>query len=198
MSETYTKLIDRGLQLFLQQGFTASGISRIVGAAGVPKGSFYHFFPGGKESFALAVIARYHEVCSRDREQTLLTQGDPPLVRLRQHFASFAQGFSDAGFQHGCLLGNLSAEIADQMPNVRTALQRAFDAWAVDVATVIAHAQASGAMDEKLDPAATARSMIASWEGALLLMKSHQSGDALDDFLHLWFEHVLIAKTASS
>lgn len=194
-NKTYAKLVDTGLSLLLSHGFTASGISRIVGAAGVPKGSFYHFFPGGKEAFALAVIQHYHELATAARQDQLLGGDGPPLGRLRQHFAGFADGFRDNGFRQGCLLGNLSAEVADQMPSVRTALQQAFSAWEADVASVLAEAQADGSINGSiggsLQPDLIARTLIASWEGALLLMKSRGSGAPLDDFLRLWFDSVL-------
>ena len=192
VNKTQEKLIESGLTLLLQHGFTASGISRIVGAAGVPKGSFYHFFPGGKEAFALAVIERYHQRATRARAEMLLARDPAPLVRLRQHFAGFADSMRGAGFRQGCLLGNLSAEIADQMPSVRAALQAAFSAWADDVASVLTEARTAGTIAENLQPETLARAMIASWEGALLLMKAHQSDASLVDFQRLWFDTVLV------
>ena len=195
-NKTFTKLIDCGLQLFLDHGFTASGISRIVGAAGVPKGSFYHFFPGGKEAFALAVIERYHAGAAQARRDQLLAPDGAPLARLRQHFTGFAYGFRQSGFRQGCLLGNLSAEVADQIPTVRAALQRAFSAWVSDVATVIAEAQAAGTIGADHQPELLARSMVAAWEGALLMMKSHKSATPLDDFERLWFDRILISSYA--
>lgn len=190
-NKTYQTLIDSGLALLLEHGFTASGISRIVNAAGVPKGSFYHFFPGGKLAFALAVIARYHEIASAERARQLLAREPEPLTRLRQHFAGYAEGFAANGFTQGCLLGNLSAEVADQMPALRAALQDAFSAWENDVAQVLGEAQSAGDIAADLEPEMLARAMIASWEGALLLMKSHRSGAPLEDFQRVWFEGVL-------
>lgn len=192
-NKTRDTLIDTGVELLLSHGFTASGINRIVGAAKVPKGSFYHFFPGGKEAFALAVIKRYHERASADRAAHLLAPGAPPLVRLRAHFAGFADGFFAQGFRQGCLLGNLSAEIADQMPAVRAALQTAFAAWVDDVARVLAEARESGAVSADCQPDRIARTMVAAWEGALLVMKAQRSSQALDDFQRLWFDDILSA-----
>lgn len=70
--ETRDKLIEAGLQLMLAKGYTNTGIQEIVNQAGVPKGSFYHYFDS-KESFALAIIDSF------DRNH---------LLKIRRHLSS--------------------------------------------------------------------------------------------------------------
>ena len=55
---TREHLIDVGLGLMHQNGYNATGLSDILKAADVPKGSFYHHF-GSKEEFAAAALERY-------------------------------------------------------------------------------------------------------------------------------------------
>lgn len=55
MTETTPKkLVTAAAKLFRSQGYAATGIGEILAVAGVPKGSLYHHFPGGKEDLALA------------------------------------------------------------------------------------------------------------------------------------------------
>lgn len=70
--ETRDKLIEAGLQLMLAKGYTNTGIQEIVNQAGVPKGSFYHYFDS-KENFALAIIDSF------DRNH---------LLKIRRHLSS--------------------------------------------------------------------------------------------------------------
>lgn len=42
--------------LFQKQGYAATGITQILRAADIPKGSLYHFFPGGKEELLIESI----------------------------------------------------------------------------------------------------------------------------------------------
>ena len=51
---TRQTLIETAATLFLRQGFHATGLSDILQAAGVPKGSLYHHFPGGKADLGIA------------------------------------------------------------------------------------------------------------------------------------------------
>ena len=51
-------LLDVGVELMHQNGYNATGLSDILKAADMPKGSFYHHF-SSKEDFAAAALARH-------------------------------------------------------------------------------------------------------------------------------------------
>ncbi|EJT06920.1 TetR/AcrR family transcriptional regulator [Rhizobium sp. CCGE 510] len=44
-------------EIFRELGYAATSLSRITERTGIGKGSLYHFFPGGKEEMAAAVLA---------------------------------------------------------------------------------------------------------------------------------------------
>lgn len=44
-------------EMFRQHGYEGASLARIAAATGLGKGSLYHFFPGGKEEMAAAVLA---------------------------------------------------------------------------------------------------------------------------------------------
>jgi len=54
-NDTRQHILDVGYQLVVNQGFTAVGLSQLLKEAGVPKGSFYHYFKS-KEQFGQALI----------------------------------------------------------------------------------------------------------------------------------------------
>ena len=56
--EVRRRLLAQGLDLVHARGFAASGVKDITDAAGVPKGSFYAYFPS-KEAFAAAILDHY-------------------------------------------------------------------------------------------------------------------------------------------
>ena len=58
--DTRAELIAAGMSLLATQGYNATGIEAVLKQAGVPKGSFYHYF-GSKEEFGLAVIDHFAE-----------------------------------------------------------------------------------------------------------------------------------------
>src|ERR1700678_4774725 len=56
--EVRKRLLAAGSHLIHARGFSASGVKDITEAAGVPKGSFYAYFPS-KEAFASAILDAY-------------------------------------------------------------------------------------------------------------------------------------------
>ena len=58
------RMIAKGLEVLSEQGFAATGLDALLKSAGVPKGSFYHYFRS-KSNFGLAVLERYAEIWDR-------------------------------------------------------------------------------------------------------------------------------------
>ena len=56
--DTREHLLATGETLSLRTGFTGMGLSELLATAGVPKGSFYHYFRS-KEAFGEAMLQRY-------------------------------------------------------------------------------------------------------------------------------------------
>jgi len=65
-------LIDVGLERMHTAGYASAGVKEILELAGVPKGSFYHYFPS-KESFAREVLLRYFTGESKRAERSSAT-----------------------------------------------------------------------------------------------------------------------------
>jgi TetR/AcrR family transcriptional repressor of nem operon len=180
-------IISNGIDLIRRKGLSASGLAQILQAANVPKGSFYHYFPGGKDQLVLAVVERYTQSATVARHQTLRDTSLQPIARLRAHFQSMRDAFADQQWRHGCLLGNLAAEAADENPPLRAALRAAFDAWISDVADTLLQAERDEGVALPHAPIPLAQMLVAGWEGAILLMKSHQGSTPLNAFIDLWF-----------
>ena len=111
-------------------GFNGSSVEDITDLAEVPKGSFYNHFKS-KEDLAVEVIDRYIE---QGPHALLSDTGIPPLKRLKVYFSALGQDFVDSGYKKGCLLGNLSSELADHSGPVRRRLESAFDDWVKQIA----------------------------------------------------------------
>ena len=79
-AETRERLLEHGAELFNSQGYNTTGINAIVQAAGVPKGSFYHYF-ASKQDFGLAVIDRFDAHYRNKLGAALDAPDTPPLDR---------------------------------------------------------------------------------------------------------------------
>ena len=119
------RLLAAGLDLVHARGFAASGVKDITDAAGVPKGSFYAYFPS-KEAFAAAILEHYWS----DIEARLLPMLDADGLaqeRITRFFHALADEHEAGDFLLGCLIGKLSLELGGSSEPVRVELVRILD-----------------------------------------------------------------------
>src|SRR5438874_9982641 len=158
---TKATLVDAGLHLMLEKGYHHTGIQEVLQAAGVPKGSFYYYFPS-KEAFGLEVIAQFAAAYLARLEQYLGDTTASPLTRLRRHHEELLARFERRGCRGGCLIGNLSQELADQSPRLRAQLDTVLTSWRARYAQLFREAQAVGELRADLDPEALADFYLSS------------------------------------
>src|SRR6202044_1663916 len=118
VKSTRDHLLDTGLKLMHQHGYHETGLTEILKAADVAKGSFYHHF-GSKEDFAAAALERYG---MRERAHAAAVLNDmktPPLKRLRRYFNDLVKMYGQMGAIPGCMMGRFSLEIAGESPQLR-------------------------------------------------------------------------------
>ncbi|WP_122870742.1 TetR/AcrR family transcriptional regulator, partial [Pseudomonas viridiflava] len=108
--ETRETLLRRGLEVLTEQGFSATGIDYILKEIGVPKGSFYHYFPS-KEAFGRAVLDEYCRYFAQRLDRWFLDESLSPLERLVGFVQSAKAGMARHDYRRGCMVGNLGQEI---------------------------------------------------------------------------------------
>ena len=187
---TRAALVEAGLQIMLEKGYHHTGIQDVLQAAGVPKGSFYYYFPS-KEAFALEVIAAFAAAYLERLEQSLGETTQSPLTRLRRHLEQTLARFARRGCRGGCLIGNLSQELADQSARFGAQLEAVLTSWRERYTRLFREAQAVGELRADLDPQHVADFYLNSFEGALLRAKVSKSPEPLRLFMTLMFDGVL-------
>ena len=188
---TRENLIEVGLRLMHTTGYSATGINQILEAAGVPKGSFYHHF-GTKDEFVMEVVRRY-AAGEMERVGKFLSDSKlPPLKKLRRYFKEMIATYGrKSGPIAGCLLGNLSLEIAGQNAEIRDLLRTAFDCWQEAIANTIREAIAAHELPANAKADLLAALLVNNWEGAQVRAKTEQSDKPLELFLSYSFEYLL-------
>lgn len=180
-------ILDTALDLFHENGYTATGVTDITRAAGVPKGSFYHFFDS-KETLAVDAVNRYAE---RTQVQLLTDPSRSPLERIRTHIDHMISLATAAEYPRGCLLGSFSTEMPSQSDSIALAVNERLDAWTDQLALTIAEASAAGEISTHSDPRRMAGFIVAGLEGAFARAKVSRSRSPLDDYRESLFEFVL-------
>lgn len=189
---TREHLIGVGLELIRSSGYTATGINHILDTAEVPKGSFYHHF-STKDDFVMEVIRRYATDEQKRAEKLLKDANVTPLTRLRWYFKDLIATYGRQGGPviSGCLLGNLSLEVAGQNDQIRALLKQAFDGWQSALADTIREAIEKKELPKTARADDLAALLVNGWEGAQVRAKAEQSDKPLTLFLDNAF-HVLL------
>lgn len=188
--ETRERLLRIGAELINTQGYNHTGINAIVQAAGVPKGSFYHYF-ASKEDFGLAVIDRFDAHYRSKLDTALNRPRMAPLIRLRGYLETGLAEMIDAEFCSGCLIGNLGQELAGRHPAFRARLDQVFSGWVARFAACLDEARVRGDFANDISSAQLAEFLLAGWEGALLRAKVTHEPAPLRAFIDLFFSQVL-------
>jgi TetR/AcrR family transcriptional regulator, transcriptional repressor for nem operon len=175
------RLLEAGLDLVHTRGFAASGVKDITDAAGVPKGSFYAYFPS-KEALAEAILEHYWSDIATRLLPILDTDG-LAQERITRFFHALTDDHEAGDFLLGCLIGNMSLELGGSSEPVRGELIRILDRWDDALTACVRSGQnGSGDIRADLDPAELASLLIEAWEGAALRGKVTRSRIPYDRF----------------
>ena len=130
--DTRDRLIKGAADLLHTQAYRGVGVKALCEAAGVRKGSFYHFF-ASKEDLTLAALDRSWE---QFRDQVItpaLAEASDTESRnraIRDACLDRSEHNSDASHPHGCIFGRLAASITEGEPLLRARLAEIFTEWA--------------------------------------------------------------------
>lgn len=184
-SDAKARLLETAMELMYARGYTAVGVQEICEHAGVNKGSFYHFFPS-KRILVLEVIDAYGQR-ARDMWQAAMATDGPLLERMRrvfeQAYDTHRTLLEANGQMHGCPIGNLALELSGQDEDIRQRLRQTFTSWTEDVESVLHKAVATGELSA-IDTATTAQTIVAYFEGVLMLAKTQNDPGVVQRLAH--------------
>lgn len=182
--DTREHLLATGETVIRSKGFAGVGLAEILTEAGVPKGSFYHYFRS-KESFGADMLVRYFEHYDRDIKYLLLDAPGSGRERLYDYFRRWATRHEQVAAigqeqcQHACLAVKLSAEVADISEPMRQALVAGMQRIETRLAEAIITGQRDGSLKPTLAAKVLAESLYQLWVGAELLTKVQRTPQPL-------------------
>src|SRR5215472_1894209 len=107
-SLTKQKLLDAARELMLAKGYTATSVDEICEAAGLTKGSFFHYFEG-KEHLGRVVAERFYSAMQERMRTAPFRQKQDPLDRVIG-YVDFLIDKARNPNTKGCLLGTFVQE----------------------------------------------------------------------------------------
>lgn len=180
------KLLTVGMNLIRSGSYESVGINDILREGQIPKGSFYHYFDS-KEDFGLKVARHYHAQLLEGARAILLDSETAPYDRLQRFFKTAYDDFEARGFSQGCLMCNLTTELADEEPAFQAVLQSNWRELSAIIAACIAEIDKADIGLDHLTDSEAADWLLNSWSGALTRMKATRDGTPLNLFLKSTF-----------
>ena len=157
-------------RIMAAKGFSAVGLNEILASAGVPKGSFYHYF-GSKDAFGEALLKAYFADYLADLDATLAEPGLTHAQRLMNYWRRWRDTQGSFDCQGKCLAVKLAAEVSDLSEAMRLALKRGTADVIRRLASAIEAGQAEGSLTIEGEPHAAAEALYQLWLGASLMAK---------------------------
>lgn len=164
------------------RGFSAVGLAQILDVAGIPKGSFYHYFES-KEAFGEELLRTYIEDYLLMMDD-LLKKGDGNAAQKLTRYCQFWRDTHLEG-QVGdkCLIVKLAAEVSDLSERMRAILEVGTTTVIDRLGTVITQGQAEGSVGNQQTPQMLAAVLYQLWLGATLMVKITRNAQSFD---HAW------------
>jgi TetR/AcrR family transcriptional regulator, transcriptional repressor for nem operon len=187
---TRERLLEVGAEAITEKSFNSCGLAEILKRAGVPKGSFYHYF-ASKEDFGVALIEKEMAEYLELLRPILSDRKQKPLERLRAVFEHGRKECREHGSGRQCLIPKMALETGQLSETVHAALQYAYDQWTAILARVIREAQAAGEIERQHDPDKLASVLVMLWEGATIRSQIDRSLQPVDDCFDFVFETLL-------
>jgi TetR/AcrR family transcriptional repressor of lmrAB and yxaGH operons len=159
-----TKLVLATLDLLRHGGLSGAGINQVVDASGAPKGSVYHYFPGGKQELVIEALGEAERVVG-DSFGNIFGDERRAGEKVRALFAKAAAALEANSFAKGCPVAAVTLDLDQESAALRAMCHRVFDRW-VDV---IAHGLDDVPRGERRS---IAQLIFATLEGALVLARA--------------------------
>jgi TetR/AcrR family transcriptional repressor of lmrAB and yxaGH operons len=170
-SDAKDRMVMAALELLRQSGLTGAGVNQVVDASGAPKGSLYHYFPGGKDQLVVAALREADTLVGDGLRRVF--DGDRPLGdKVRALFGATAQSMEQNDFTRGCPVAAVTVDLEPTTGELRQTCAGIFDAWRDIVADGLREVP-KGQRREIADL------LLAALEGAMILARARGTNDAL-------------------
>jgi TetR/AcrR family transcriptional repressor of nem operon len=176
-------ILAKGAEVMTRRGYHGAGVQEIVQAAGVPKGSFYHYF-ASKEEFALQALQQVYGPRLQRYAQALENPALSPRARILGYYGELVEHFArQEKLEYHCFIGSLSFEMAELSPTLGAEIDSILQRSADILQACLQQAQRAGELAADEDCRSLASFIASAWQGALTRLKVANNTRALADFM---------------
>lgn len=166
------RMVTSAIQLFRERGVAGTALSDVIAHSAAPRGSIYHYFPGGKPQLAAEATALAGRLLDDLIVKWMARHG--PTETIHRIVEMFRKQLRDTDFASGCPVAAGALE-GGEAPGASEIAGAAFTTWE---ATLAAALREHGIPDGRAETVATLA--VCSIEGAIIVAKAQRSTRALD------------------
>lgn len=133
-SDRKLDIVRAAARLFRRHGYANTGLSEILADAEAPKGSLYHYFPGGKEDIGIAAIS-YSNAHIVKRMQLAFDETPDGPAMMRRVARGFAAWLEETDFTEGCAIATTVLEVTPASRRIRESGRDVYRGWRQIIAT---------------------------------------------------------------
>ncbi len=175
--DTRELLINSAFSSFYKNGYQGANIAEILKEVGINKGSMYHFFKSKKELGLAVVDERIRKNINTKYEKVLESQ--TPYSTLFEILRS-----SPDTLIFGCPLNKMSQEMVYIDDDFKKLLSSVYKDFEKAIENILVKAVSVGKIPE-CDTEVTARLIIASYEGALMIYHLNQDRNQYEQVIKM-------------
>lgn len=186
--DTRTRMVHGAARMVGTRGAGRTSLRELAKEAGVPLGSTYHHFPGGKQQLVEEAVRAIGTHITRIIESGRERGADAALDVLSEEWRAVLQR---SDFRTGCAVLAVATEDDEALSSIATEV---FASWESGLSDVLTDGGVAADRAPRL-----ARTLIAAVEGAVALCRAERSIAPLDDVmaeLHLLLAGALREPTA--
>ncbi|MEO1058207.1 MAG: TetR/AcrR family transcriptional regulator [Actinomycetota bacterium] len=177
---TRSDMIEVAATMLRRDGYRAMTLVDVVDQGGLPRGSIYHHFPGGKPELAIEALRYVNDGVSADIA-AVLRRATTPADVVAEVFSFQARELEASGFRDGCWFATTALELGPDDDDLARALDTRFQQW--ETALAATFERTGLGPDSDIDPLSAARLLIAALEGGLIRARVARDVRLLTDLI---------------
>lgn len=169
-TDTRIRMVRGAARMVGTRGAGRTSLRELAKEAGVPLGSTYHHFPGGKQQLVEEAVRSIGNHITRIIESARSGGAGEALEVLTEEWRVVLEG---SDFRTGCAVLAVATE---DDPDLRTLATEVFASWQAQLGSVLTDAGVPADRAPRL-----ARTIVAALEGAIALCRAEQSITPLEE-----------------
>jgi AcrR family transcriptional regulator len=158
------RMVYSAVQLVRERGATGTGVRDVVERAKAPRGSFQHYFPGGKDQLVgEAVLWSADFAAERVRSYRRTARNPTPSGLFAHMTKQWKQDFAERGYARGCPLMAAGADLIGVDSSVTGQIREGIARWEAAVAEELTAMDVPPRRAKRL-----ATLMLSTLEGAIM------------------------------